>query len=70
MRPSGTTAVASNVTAPTPRVTKLYRTRKDQYKPEPNSGGGEGESGTYPDVNEMPVSRMSVIRAILTHRSH
>ena len=59
--------MASNVTAPTPRVTKPYQTRKDQHGTEPKPGG---ESGTYSDMNEMPVGRVSIVRAVLTHRSH
>ena len=59
--------MASNVTAPTPRVTKPCQTGKDQYKNGTNSGD---ESGAYSDVNEMPVGRVTVIGAVLTHGGH
>lgn len=59
--------MASNVTAPTPRVTRPCRTSKDQYE---NGTNSAGESCAYSDMNEMPVGRVTVIRAVLTHGSH
>ena len=67
IRPSGRTEVASIVTAPAPRVTQPYKTYKNQKRTRTYLGSG---SDTYSGVNEMPVGRMAVIRAVLTHRSH
>ena len=59
--------MASIMTAPTPRVTKPCKTSKGQSKHEKKIGG---KSGAHSDMNEMPVGRMTVIRAVLAHRSH
>jgi hypothetical protein len=63
MRPSGTTAVASTTIAPTPREAKPWQNRQgegcSEYK--------KTRNGTNAEVDEMPISGMPSVGAVLTH---
>lgn len=61
MRPSGTTAVASMQMAPTPRVAKPYRVIRRHVPP------CQRVDSTDPDVDQMPVCGVAVVRAVLAH---
>ena len=72
MRPSGTTAVPSMTMAPAPRDAKPCPPKPIPKQLVPSALGNHlcarEEKNTHADVHQVPVRRVTVVRAVLAHR--